>query len=60
LRLETLVDRHGLAQVLIALSEICGEKANHIATAWQDTTLAKRWAILEGGLGCLVPDACKL
>jgi hypothetical protein len=33
------------------LSVICGLKADHIATNWQDTILAKRWATLEGVLG---------
>jgi hypothetical protein len=55
--LEMLIDKVGIESVLMALSEICGEKADHIATTWQDATLAKRWATLEGAVGCIVPKA---
>ena len=41
--LETLVDRNGLSEMLSALSYICSEKAIHVATSYQDTTLAKWW-----------------
>lgn len=53
--LERLIDSQGIGQVLIALSEICGAKAEHIETTWQDKPLAKRWATLEGALGCAIP-----
>jgi hypothetical protein len=49
--LEALVDTAGIEAVLQGLSEICGAKAEHIASNWQDTLLAKRWATLEGALG---------
>jgi hypothetical protein len=49
--LEALVDAAGIEAVVQGLSEICGAKAEHIASAWQDTLLAKRWATLEGALG---------
>lgn len=55
--LEKLVDSCGLSSVLMALSEICGAKAEHIATNWQDAQLAKDWATLEGAIGCIVPRA---
>jgi hypothetical protein len=55
--LEKLIDRHGIADTLIALSEICGAKAEHIATNWQDAHLAKRWATVEGAIGCIVIKA---
>lgn len=42
-QLETLVDRHGVLGVLSALSFICVEKADHIASNWQDAHLAKTW-----------------
>jgi len=45
--LEALIDVAGIEAVLQGLSEICGLKAEHIAQAWQDTPLAKRWATLE-------------
>ena len=49
--LEALIDVAGIEAVLQGLSEICGLKAEHVAQAWQDTPLAKRWATLEGALG---------
>ena len=58
--LENLVDRRGVDSVLMALSTICGAKAEHIAHNWQDASLAKRWATLEGAVGVIVPKACGL
>jgi hypothetical protein len=55
--LEALMDARGIASVLMTLSELCGLKAIHIAHAWQDAHLAKRWATLEGALGVIVPKA---
>lgn len=49
--LERLIDRHGIANVLNAIGEISGEKAAHIASMWQDTTLSKRWDKLATWLG---------
>lgn len=48
--LEACVDKHGLFAVLDALSGICGQKAEHVATNWQDTKLAKDWAQAEAAL----------
>lgn len=58
--LEQLIDRRGIAEVLIALSEICGAKADHILTNWQDQPLAKRWQTLEGAIGVAVPKGAGL
>jgi hypothetical protein len=55
-QIEALIDSCGLSSVLMALSEICGEKAEHIATNWQDATLAKHWATAEGRIGVIVPS----
>ena len=41
--LEGLVDSAGLAIVLVALSNICNAKADHVREAWQDEALAARW-----------------
>lgn len=41
--LEQIIDKHGLANVLGHISDICNEKAIHVATNWQDTSLAKAW-----------------
>jgi hypothetical protein len=49
--LETLIDRRGVEQVLQQISEICGAKAEHIASNWQDAGLARRWATVEGAVG---------
>jgi hypothetical protein len=58
--LEKLIDQRGIANVLMALSELCGAKAEHVASNWQDTILAKRWATIEGGVGCLVSQTAGL
>ena len=58
--LEALIDRRGIEDVLIAISEICGEKAEHIQVNWQDATLALRWHTLEGAVGVIVPKATGL
>jgi hypothetical protein len=50
--LEDLIDPRGIEQVLQQISEIFGWKAEHIAQDWQDTHLAKRWATIEGAVGC--------
>jgi hypothetical protein len=55
--LEALIDRRGAEDVLIAISEICGFKAEHVQENWQDLTLALRWSTLEGAVGCIVPKA---
>ena len=59
-QLEALIDAVGIESVLMGVSEICGEKAEHIATNWQDTLLAKRWATLCGAVGVIVPKALGL
>lgn len=43
LALEAMIDAYGLQAVLAAVSEICHDKATHIAENWQDTSTAKRW-----------------
>jgi hypothetical protein len=49
--LEGLIDRCGLQAVCEALSEICGEKAEHIRHCWQDPALARVWDTACGRLG---------
>jgi hypothetical protein len=56
-RIESYIDAAGIDAVLMAISEICGLKSEHIAHHWQDVALAKRWARLEGAVGVIVPDA---
>ena len=48
--LEHAIDAYGIRQVLNVIQMICGEKAEHVAVNWQDTTLAKRWEDLAHSL----------
>lgn len=41
--IETMVDRDSVALVVRTLSIVCTEKADHIATTWQDAALAREW-----------------
>jgi hypothetical protein len=41
--LEALVDANSISEVLMALALVCFEKAEHVATNWQDKKLAKQW-----------------
>lgn len=46
-QLEAIIDSIGLAMTVRAISTICYEKAEHIATNWQDASTGKVWA--KGG-----------
>jgi hypothetical protein len=41
--LETMIDKVGLSKVLFFLAEVCGEKADHLNSNWQDANAAKQW-----------------
>lgn len=41
--LEGLIDRVGLHAVVGAIADICGEKAEHLRTYWQDNNSAHAW-----------------
>jgi hypothetical protein len=43
LELELMVDRHGPVEVLWMLAQVCADKADHLATDWQDESSAKQW-----------------
>lgn len=60
--LESLIDSTNLQSVLMGLSEICGEKAEHIRTNWQDTQTARVWDTAGGLLGFMVtnPTICRV
>ena len=46
--LEALIDRNGLAQVMLALVHICGGRAEHIRTNWQPyVSDAEDWDIVS-------------
>lgn len=42
-KLEQMIDKYTVAQLLVDLGGICQDKAEHCAVSWQDTTMAKRW-----------------
>lgn len=41
--LEEIIDRQGLHAVLDMLGAVCGHKANHLASNWQDRSAARKW-----------------
>ena len=41
--LETMIDNQGLKGTIDNLIEICGEKAEHIRSSYQDETTAGSW-----------------
>jgi hypothetical protein len=41
--LENAVDQSTLQAVVEALAQVCRDKADHIASSWQDESLAKVW-----------------
>ncbi len=43
--LEEIVDQRGLQQVLGLLSAVCFEKAEHLASNWQDERAAAQWRV---------------
>jgi penicillin-binding protein 1C len=63
LELETLIDQTSLQSVLMALSEICGEKAEHVETAWHAASIAyfgrepKRLTLGEAALLVALPQS---
>lgn len=42
-KLESLIDSNSVASVLLAMSEVCTEKSQHIRDNYQDKNLAKQW-----------------
>lgn len=51
--LEKLIDREGLTSVFDAISEICYEKSEYIASNYNDITLANQWQ----DAGAIVPNS---
>lgn len=48
--LEKLIDKTDMGAVLRALAKICNDKAEHLATNWQDYETARYWDQLAGDL----------
>ncbi len=42
-RLEQMIDGSSPQAIVDALAEICGDKADHVRSNWQDEPLAKVW-----------------
>lgn len=41
--IEQLIDAYGVARLLETIADICGQKAEHIESNWQDALLSKQW-----------------
>lgn len=40
---ERLIDKYGLADVLLMMSDVCGAKAEHVYASYQDEALERDW-----------------
>jgi hypothetical protein len=48
--LESLVDKHGIALLMLGLEHIADEKAEHVQSNWQDLVLADVWRKVSDAL----------
>ena len=55
--IERLINAHGLDHFLQMSGFVAGEKAEHIATNWQDASTAKRWMEVSKRLDSLTAYA---
>lgn len=55
--MENLIDKYGVTDTLLMISDICDEKAGHIEVNWQDYDLSDKWLsagrIIRGAVGKL-------
>lgn len=60
--LERLIDAEGVASVLDALSGLCGLKAEHVRTSWQDEAQAAWWESAERAINTAIArvQSCSL
>jgi len=58
-QLEAMVDRVGLRNVLHALEHICGAKAYHLESNWQDKAMAKAWEHAASHVAKSVNTICR-
>ena len=56
-QLESIIDSVGLAYAIELMSVVCGEKADHLESNWQDYIAAKDWTKDGNRLSSV---ACKL
>lgn len=47
-KIETMIDSHGLGNVLYALATVLEAKADHVLENWQDKATAKAWERMSG------------
>jgi len=45
-QLENLIDDHNIGDVLTALTQVCFDKSEHLASDWHDHDAAKYWSRL--------------
>lgn len=55
-QIESIIDANSVKALLEALSDICGEKSEHVAANWQDATTARVWAYAAGVTGVASTD----
>ena len=48
--LESLIDTHGMANIMLALVHIADEKAERVKSNWQDLELANAWRKVSDAL----------
>ena len=48
--LESLIDKHGMVNIMLGLVHITDEKAEHVRCNWQDQVLANAWRKVSAAL----------
>lgn len=55
-QIESIIDATSVKALLEAISDICGEKSEHVASNWQDGTTSRVWAYAAGVAGVASTD----
>ena len=58
--IESLVDRSSVADVLLALKNVCIEKADHIDSSYGDIPLSNRWILASDKIGKAISQLPKV
>ena len=58
--IEELVDKSSVADVLIALKNVCLEKADHIDSNYGDIPLSNRWVLASDKIGKAISQLPKV
>ena len=48
--LESMVDKHGMINIMLGLVHICDEKSEHVRCNWQDLVLSDAWRGISNNL----------